>query len=160
MKIGVLSDSHDNVRMVAKAVELFNDEGVVLVVHAGDFIAPFAVAAMYDLNCRVVGIFGNNDGERIGIAKRFEAIGEVHPNLAVVEIGGRTIAATHYPELAEPIAESGKYDIVIYGHTHEIDVRSEASLILNPGETGGWTTGRCTVAIVGLDTLGTEIREL
>lgn len=160
MKIGVLSDSHDNVRMVAKAVELFNDEGVVLVVHAGDFIAPFVVTAMHDLNCRVVGVFGNNDGERIGIAKRFEAIGEVHPNLAVVEIGGRTIAATHYPELAEPIAESGKYDIVIYGHTHEIDVRSEASLILNPGETGGWTTGRCTVAIVELDTLETEIREL
>ena len=43
MKIGVLSDSHDNVHMVAKAVELFNDEGVVLVVHAGDFIAPFVV---------------------------------------------------------------------------------------------------------------------
>lgn len=160
MKIGVLSDSHDNVPMVDKAVELFNDEGVALVIHAGDFIAPFVVTAMHDLKCRVVGVFGNNDGERIGIAKRFEAIGEIHPNLAVVENGGRTIAATHYPELAEPIAESGKYDIVIYGHTHEIDIRREASLILNPGETGGWTTGRCTVAIVELDTLEAEIREL
>jgi putative phosphoesterase len=160
VKIGVLSDSHDNVPMVNKAVELFNDEGVALVIHAGDFIAPFVVAAMGDLKCRVVGVFGNNDGDRIAIAKRFEAIGVIHPNLAIAEIGGRTIAATHYPELAEPIAKSGQYNIVIYGHTHRIDIRRETSLILNPGETGGWTTGRCTVAIVELDTLEVEIHEL
>ena len=160
MKIGVLSDSHDNVPMIDKAVELFNDEGVALVIHAGDFIAPFAVEAMRELKCRVVGVFGNNDGERIAIAKRFEAIGEIYPNLAIAEIGGRTIAATHYPELAEPIAKSCQYDIVIYGHTHLMDIRRETSLILNPGETGGWTTGRCTVAIVQLDTLDAEIREL
>ena len=49
MKIGVFSDSHDNVPMVKKAVELFNNEGVELVIHAGDFIAPFVVAAMGDL---------------------------------------------------------------------------------------------------------------
>ena len=160
MKIGVLSDSHDNVHMIDRAVELFNDEGAALVIHAGDFVAPFAVAAMHILKCRVVGVFGNNDGERIGIAKQFEAIGAVYPNLASVEIGGRTIAAVHYPELAEPIAKSGRYDIVIYGHTHEIDIRRENSLLLNPGETGGWTTGRCTVAILDLDTLEAEIRDL
>ena len=123
MKIGVFSDSHDNVPMVKKAVELFNSEGVELVIHAGDFIAPFVVAAMADLKCRVVGVFGNNDGERIGLSARFEEVGEVHPNLASVEVGGRKIAAMHYPELAEPIAKSGEYDIVIYGHTHAIDVR-------------------------------------
>ncbi len=160
MKIGVMSDSHDNVPMIKKAVELFNNESVELVIHAGDFIAPFSVAALSDLKCRVVGVFGNNDGERIGVAKRFEAVGDIHPNLASVEVGGRKIAAMHYPELAEPIAKSGEYDIVIYGHTHEIDVRKEESLILNPGETGGWTTGKCTVAIVDLETLEAEIREL
>ena len=160
MKIGVLSDSHDNVPMIDRAVELFNDEGVSLVIHAGDFVAPFAVAALHNLKCRVVGVFGNNDGERIGIARQFEAIGEIHPNLAIIEIEGRTIAATHYPELAEPIAKSGRYDIVIYGHTHEVDIRRQCSLLLNPGETGGWTTGRCTAAIVELDSLEAEIREL
>ena len=160
MKLGVLSDSHDNVPMINKAVELFNREGVELVIHAGDFIAPFAVSAMSNLKCRVVGVFGNNDGERIGIAKRFEAVGDIHPNLANVEIGGRKIAAMHYPELAEPIAKSGEYDIVIYGHTHEIDARQEGSLILNPGETGGWTTGRCTVATVDLESLTVEIHDL
>ena len=161
MKIGVFSDSHDNVPMIKKAVELFNSERVALVIHAGDFVAPFAVAAMSGLTCRVVGVFGNNDGERIGVAKRFEAIGEVHPNLASVEIGGRRVAVVHYPELANPIAKSGDFDIVVYGHTHEIDVRREqSSLILNPGEVGGWVNGRCTAAIVDLDTLDVDIRDL
>ncbi len=160
MKIGVFSDTHDNVPMVKKAVELFNREGVELVIHAGDFIAPFVVAAMSELRCRAVGVFGNNDGERIRLANRFEEVGEIHPNLASVEVGGRKIAAMHYPELAEPIAKSGEYDIVIYGHTHEIDVRNKGTLLLNPGETGGWTTGKSTVAIVDLDSLEVEIRDL
>jgi putative phosphoesterase len=160
VKIGVFSDSHDNVNMIKMAVDLFNVEGVELVIHAGDFIAPFAVAAMSDLNCKVIGVFGNNDGERIGVAKRFESLGEVHNNLAEVEVGSRKICAMHYPELAEAIAQSGEYDIVIYGHTHQIDARQEKSLILNPGEVGGWVTGKSTVAIVDLDNLEVEIREL
>ena len=115
---------------------------------------------MSDLNCKVIGVFGNNDGERIGVAKRFESLGEVHNNLAEVEVGSRKICAMHYPELAEAIAQSGEYDIVIYGHTHQIDARQEKSLILNPGEVGGWVTGKSTVAIVDLDNLEVEIREL
>ncbi len=161
MKLGVMSDSHDNVPNVNRAVGLFNDIGVDLVVHAGDFIAPFAVVPLEDLNCRVVGVFGNNDGERVVVAKRFEAIGgEVHPNFADVSLGGKKIAVMHYPELAIPIAKSGDYDIVIYGHTHKIDIRQGNSLLLNPGETGGWITGRATVAVVYIETLGVTIHEV
>ena len=178
MKLGVMADSHDNVPMVQRAVELFNRRGVDLVIHAGDFVAPFAVAPLADLDCRVVAVFGNNDGERVVLAKKLEAVGEVHPNLAEAEIGGRRVAAVHYPELAEPIAASGKYDLVIYGHTHEIDVRAQRSspllsaapggrpategetTVLNPGEVGGWLTGRSTVAVVDLDPMAIEIIDL
>lgn len=160
MKLGVMSDSHDNIPNVKRAVALFNELGVDLVVHAGDFIAPFAIDPLADLNCRVVGVFGNNDGERIVIAKKFEPIGEVHPNLASVTLGGRDIAVMHYPELAIPIAKSGDYDIVVYGHTHKIDIRKEKSLLLNPGETGGWTTGKSTVAVVDLERIEATIHEL
>ena len=160
MKLGVMSDSHDNIPNVKRAVALFNELGVDLVVHAGDFIAPFAIDPLADLNCRVVGVFGNNDGERIMIAKKFEPIGEVHPNLASVSLDGRDIAVMHYPELAIPIAKSGDYDVVIYGHTHKIDIHKEKTLLLNPGETGGWTTGKSTVAVVDLETLEATIHEL
>ncbi len=164
MKLGVMADSHDNVPMVRRAVELFNRREVDLVIHAGDFIAPFAVAPLAELRCRVVAVFGNNDGERVVLAKKFEAIGEVHPNLAETEIGGRKIATMHYPELAVPIAASGLYDLVVYGHTHEIDVRKVDSkgetVVLNPGEVGGWLSGRSTVAIVELGSMEVEIVDL
>ncbi len=160
MKLGVMSDSHDNVPMVQKAVELFNRRGVHLVIHAGDFVSPFAVTPLAGLACKVVAVFGNNEGEQIVVAKKFEGIGEIHPNLAEVELGGRRIAVMHYPELAEPIAASGRYDLVIYGHTHEIDVRPGETTVLNPGETGGWLTGRSTVAIVDLESMEIEIVDL
>ncbi len=167
MKLGVMADSHDNVPMVRKAVELFNRRGVDLMIHAGDFVAPFAVAPLAELDCRVVAVFGNNDGERVVLTKKFEAIGEVHPNLADTEIGGRRIATMHYPELAVPIASSGLYDLVIYGHTHEIDERivvpegsQRTSVLLNPGEVGGWLSGRSTAAIVELEGMAVEIVDL
>ena len=160
MKLGVMSDSHDNIPNVKRAVALFNEIGVDLVVHAGDFIAPFAIDPLADLKCRVVGVFGNNDGESVVLAKKFETIGEVHPNLASTSLGGKTIAVMHYPELAIPIAKSGEYDIVVYGHTHKIDIQKGESLLLNPGETGGWTTGKATVAVVDIETLEATIHEL
>ncbi len=160
MKIGVLSDTHDNIPKIKAAVELFNAEDVQLVIHAGDIIAPFAAAAMSDLKCRVVAVLGNNDGEQIILAKRFEDIGELHIYAAQIEVGGKNIVVTHYPDLVESLAASGDFDVVIYGHTHNVDVRKENTLILNPGECGGWVTGTSTVALVDLETLEVDIREM
>ena len=161
MRLGVLSDSHDHVPNVRLAVELFQRLEVDGVVHGGDFVAPFAVKPLADLNVPVVAVFGNNDGERVGLAKTIEGFGgEVHPNLAATELGGRRIAAVHYPELAEPIARGDAFDLVIYGHTHEIEIRQEKALLLNPGEVGGWLTGRSTVATVDLTTMAVEIHDL
>ena len=160
MKIGVMADSHDNVGKIRQAVALFNEEQVGLVLHAGDFVAPFAVQPLRDLSCRVVAVFGNNDGERIGLANQFVGFGEVHPNLATTTAAGRRIAVVHYPELARPLARSGDYDLVIFGHTHEVDERIEKGLLLNPGEVGGWLTGRCTAALVDLESLKVDIRDL
>jgi len=161
MKLGVMSDSHDHVPNIRRAVEVMNDRGVDLVVHAGDFVAPFAVLPLADLACPVVAVFGNNDGERVGLVRAFEKIGgEVHPNLAPAEIGGRRVAAVHYPELALPIAQGDAYDLVVYGHTHEVDVREGKVTVLNPGEVGGWLSGRSTVAVVDLETMRVEIVDL
>ncbi len=160
MKIGVMADSHDNVPQIRRVVELFNDEQVGLVVHAGDFVAPFAVRPLHDLRCRVLAVFGNNDGERIGLANQFGGIGEVHPNLGAATAAGRRIAVVHYPELAQPLARSGDYDLVVFGHTHEVEERVEKGLLLNPGEVGGWLSGRSTAALVDLESLQVEIRDL
>ena len=41
MLIGVIADTHDNMDKLKKAVDLFNERAVELVLHAGDYIAPF-----------------------------------------------------------------------------------------------------------------------
>ena len=160
MKIGVISDTHDNLPKIKKAVELFNKEGAQLVIHAGDIIAPFAAEAMSELRCRVIAVLGNNDGEKIILARKFEDIGELHANMAQIEISGKKIAVVHYSDSVEALVASGQFDIVIYGHTHKIDVRQGKTLVVNPGECGGWVTGKSTVAVVDLDELDVEIREL
>ncbi len=161
MKIGVISDTHDNIPKIEKAVGLFNSEGVEMVLHAGDFISPFTAGPFGKLRCRLIGVFGNNDGEKFGLRAKFEGIGEISEDYAEVEISGRRIFLTHKDALVETIAESGRYDVVIYGHTHVPEVRRIGeTLLINPGEAGGWLKGRSTVALLDLDTMEVDLREI
>lgn len=161
MKIGIMADSHDNLPKIRAVIERFRAEGVELILHAGDFVAPFAVRAMADAPARVVGVFGNNDGERIGLAKAFEAIGEVHPRIAIVQAGGRRIGVVHQDELVAPIAAGDAVDVLVYGHTHRLDIRREGNvLVINPGEVGGWLTGKSTVVVLDTETLDAKVVEV
>lgn len=146
--IGILSDSHDNVVALRKAVSLFRDAGCELLVHAGDFVAPFAARELEQAGCPVKAVFGNCDGEKKGLASALRGFGKVRKAPWVFEHRGTRIFLAHLDgALANAIATGG-YDIIIYGHTHKPDVRTSGhTLILNPGETGGWLTGKSTVAL-------------
>ena len=72
----------------------------------------------------------------------------------------RRIAVIHYPELALPLAAGSDFDVVVFGHTHEIEERRDGALLLNPGEVGGWLTGRSTVMLLDLESLEVEVRVL
>ncbi|HCL90984.1 MAG TPA: YfcE family phosphodiesterase, partial [Candidatus Atribacteria bacterium] len=50
MKIGIISDTHDNLPKIKKAVGIFNREKVELVLHAGDFVSPFTFLEFKNLN--------------------------------------------------------------------------------------------------------------
>ena len=145
MKIGFMADSHDNLPAVAKAVGVFNDADVSLVVHAGDLVAPFVAKPLVGLNADFVAVFGNNDGERFGLARVFE--GKIHRAPHLVDYGGKKILLLHEPDNLEALAVSGCFDAIVYGHTHDVDVQKGKTLVVNPGECGGWLRGRRTVAI-------------
>lgn len=160
MLIGVIADTHDNMYMLKRAVDLFNERGVGLVLHAGDYIAPFTSREFRRLECRLVGVFGNNDGEKFGLVKQFEDFGELHEGIHQLEIEGKKIAITHYLEIAETLAGSGAYDVVVYGHTHRPDIRGPHPLVVNPGECGGWLEGKSTVVILDIEALDAELLTL
>ncbi|UCC66010.1 MAG: metallophosphoesterase [Deltaproteobacteria bacterium] len=155
-----MADSHDHVPMMERACELFNTEEVEMVIHAGDYIAPFSLRALNrHLRCPYFGVFGNNDGERLGLQKASE--GRLHPSPMEFAEGGWQILVAHEMPILEAVQASGRYRLVVYGHTHIPEVkRVGETLAVNPGECGGWLYGHCTAAIGHLDTLEAEIVDL
>ena len=156
-----MSDSHDRKTMIRSAVVLFKKHGVETIIHAGDFISPITFNYMKEIDVPFIGVFGNNDGEKAFLKKRFNNIGNLYERCFKGEIAGKKFIVLHENDLVDSLAKSGDYDVVIYGHTHEIDVRKVGStLVLNPGEVCGWLTGKYTVAILDTDTLDVEIIDI
>jgi len=161
MKIGIISDTHDNLAFIKKAVTFFNQEKVDLVLHAGDFVSPFTALEFKNLNGPLYGVFGNNDGDKLYLQVKFKGIGEICPVPYEANIDHRNIIMLHKEKLINNLAESQKYEVIIYGHTHRTDLRKIGkTLIVNPGECGGWLTGKSTIALLDLTNLEAEIVEL
>ena len=159
MKVGIIADTHDNVPRIEEAVAVFNERKVELVVHSGDYIAPFAIAPLDELECQYVGVFGNNDGEKLGLSGRSQDRINVSPH--TVELGGKRILIMHDPGRLAALVKSQVYDMISYGHTHEPVIEKRGrTLVINPGECGGWLTGRCTIALADLDLMTAELIEL
>ena len=63
-RVGIVSDSHDAIKMIERAVDILNKQDVELVLACGDYISPFTVARYAKLKCKMIGVFGNNDGDK------------------------------------------------------------------------------------------------
>jgi len=156
--IGVISDSHDNMHAIEKALRVFNERHAYMIFHAGDIVSPFTARIFSELAGDMILIYGNNDGDKLYLKERFSGIGTFYDDPYIGKVGGKSIAMTHKPEIVDAL--SLKYDVVIYGHTHEVDVRKEDSLIVNPGECCGYLTGKKTIALIDLNKMEAEIIEL
>ena len=157
MRIGLMADSHDHLPRMRQAIEVFNRRRTDFVIHAGDFVAPFALAPLEELRCDWRGVYGNNDGERTGLDRRSK--GRIVAGPLRLELEGRRLTVIHILEELDLPREEG--DVVIFGHTHQAEVRREGNLLLvNPGETYGWLNGRATAALLDLPTLQVELIEL
>ncbi|MEM2876295.1 MAG: metallophosphoesterase [Candidatus Bathyarchaeia archaeon] len=162
MIVGIISDIHDRLPLLKEAVDCFNEEGVDLVLCAGDYVAPFVVPHFKPLKARMIGVFGNNDAERQTLRERFSGLGfDIHGVFRRLEVDGLHVALLHGDEqdLLKSVIELSKFDVVVYGHTHNAEVRrSNNKLLINPGEVCAYLSERSTVAI--LDTRRIEARIL
>jgi putative phosphoesterase len=163
MIIGAMSDTHDRLDAVEKAISFFNSEGVTHVLHAGDLVSPFVVPLFSMLRAKLHYVWGNNEGDHGYIKVRFADIG-VSPlgRFAELELGGRKVALLHgtHEETVASLVKSGAYDLIVRGHTHRAEIIGCRPLVVNPGETCGYLTGHQTVALIDLDKLHGQIVEL
>lgn len=141
MKIIVLSDVHDNIWNLERALDLAGE--VQALISCGDMCSPFTLDRLgQGVSGPVHAVLGNNDGD---VFLMIQSILPRHPNvtlhgtpMAEVTLGGRQIAVVHFPQIAEPLAMSGRYDLVCYGHSHRREIaRVGRTLRLNPGEISG-----------------------
>ncbi len=159
--IGILADSHDNLTSLKKAILIFNNRDCKLVIHAGDFVAPFAARELKALNCEVRAVFGNCDGEKEGLRKAFSSMGEIHEAPLIFDYQGLKFLVTHLDSQLNSYLASEKYEVIIFAHTHRPELRKiDGRLLINPGEAGGWLTGRSTIALFDPKNLSVEIAEL
>ena len=165
VRIGILSDTHDNLPTVDRAVARLAALSPGLVLHAGDFVSPFVIPRLAALPCPCIGVFGNNDGDRGLLAAKARESGkvEIRGSFMARLIDGRSVALLHghEPGALEETAGAGIFDAVIHGHTHRPSILREGrTIVVNPGEACGYLTGRGTVAVLDTGTMEAEILDL
>jgi len=156
-----MSDSHDDIKAIKKAVETFNKFDVDLVIHAGDLISPFTAKEFQELKPELVAVYGNNDGEREGLQIAYGDICLLE-DFKEISVEGLKFSIIHgtNPLIVDALARSGKYDVVVRGHTHKVEIAGGETIIINPGEVCGYVSGKKTVVLFDTDDLSHEIVEL
>lgn len=156
MQVGIVSDTHNNLKNIEKIISLFNNEEISLVIHTGDIANSKSLEKFSALNADLIGVYGNNDRNEVGlnriaIENNFQF--QEPPNL--ITLCNKNIAIFHEPdEISNFLSENQDIDLVIHGHTHRYrhEVVDEI-LIFNPGESAGMLKGENAIGIINLNNL-------
>jgi uncharacterized protein len=159
MKIGVLSDTHDNLTNLIYVLNAYRECGVNTVIHCGDLTSLEMVSQFNGF--RVIYTVGNMDVTTGAIKKRLDTMRE--DNFAGMvfrgKLGGISIAATHSHidgKVIDLVREK-RFKWIFHGHTHE--KRNEVVRgvrIVNPGALGGLSRGPRSFCIVDLEAENVE----
>jgi putative phosphoesterase len=151
MKIGIITDTHDQQELLNKAIEVFAKHHVDCVLHAGDITSPSSVQALASVDhIKFIGVFGNCDCDKSALESIVNSHkGEIQEGAYRGEIGYKKLLMAHDPRVLGNMPISGDFDLIVYGHTHVQDIRREGNtLIINPGHS--WAV------IVDLDSMDYE----
>ena len=163
MRIGVLSDTHNNIGNLLKALQLFKDEGITTLIHCGDLANVTTAKQMAGFD--VIYVNGNMDDSADAVN---DTLWTLNPNnetpgaLFSGKVGGVKIGVTHghLPGKLEQLIRL-RHAFVFTGHTHRrSDEIAGKTRIINPGALGGARYGARTVCIVDLDSRDVRFMEV
>jgi putative phosphoesterase len=140
MKLAIISDSHDNIPNIEKFLAWAKANQIEEIIHCGDIAAPAMVGKFFGpAGIKFHCVFGNVADREIlpKVCERFDNV-KFHGDLGELELAGQRMAFCHFPELAKELAQSGKYNLVFYGHDHKPAMENVGSgQMVNPGTLGG-----------------------
>ena len=119
MRLGVLSDTHDELTRTRLAVHMLRDAGADALVHCGDLASPPIVQALAVLPAWFV--FGNHDADMVPALQ--QAAAEYGPVClswgGVIELGGRRVGVAHghmTADVRRVLVEQPEF--LLSGHSH------------------------------------------
>ena len=136
MLIGLISDSHNNVTALQRALALFRERKIHIILHCGDLTSPHMINLFADFSLHLA--FGNGDYLAGEIKEQAQLLGTqstARPvNTFAIDHTSIAITHGHRPGEVRQLAESGQYQLLFTGHTHE---REEywigSTRVINPG---------------------------
>ncbi len=154
MRIGVLSDTHNNVLNLRKALQLFHDAGIQQLIHCGDMTS--VATAQHMAGFDVIYVSGNVDEGDDAVR---DAVWMLNPagNETAASFSGKLdgvgfgVTHGHLPRELDRLIRARRNRFVFHGHTHRgRDERIGKTRVVNPGALGGARYEPRTVAIVDL----------
>lgn len=163
MKIGILSDTHGNLRRTHSAIALLRGHDVERVIFCGDAggeaVLDELVAGFCAAGIPVHAVLGNVDLWDTGIAGYPSETGlDMMGHAGELECNGKRIAILHGHDAhrLQTALRSGAYDYVFTGHTHEADDQTfENTRLINPGAVH--RSAAPSVAVLDLETGSLDI---
>lgn len=149
MKIAIISDVHNNETNLKKVLDYCGREKIPALICCGDLASKETLDFLCDnFSGEIFYTFGNMDN---GQLRDFEFVPEyknakIFKNFGEEEFENKKIAFVHFPDKAKKLCETGKYDLVFFGHTHKPWVSSvkttadrglKKCTMLNPGNVAG-----------------------
>ena len=154
MRIGLVSDTHDHIDHIQRAVDYLRNTGVDVVLHAGDVTSPHVLTCFEGLELWIAQ--GNMDRDPALSIKTATLFGaDRFAPLHVLNFDGHRVALLHGHDKADlhELMYSEEYEYIIRGHTHaQSDRRIRGTRVLNPGAVGNTGWRRSTFAILNLAT--------
>ena len=154
MKIGVLSDTHNNLSNLISALAALRDRRITTLIHCGDLTDHDLVS--YFEGFRVIYTFGNGDFATGTIRNR---LNKMNPDSSAAmvfrgSLDGVRVAATHshLEGKVMDLIREGNFQWVFHGHTHEKrDEVIRGVRVVNPGALCGAGRSPRILCVVDLD---------
>jgi len=139
VKIGIVSDTHDNLNNLEAAVEVLRAEDVSSILHCGDLCGSDVIRALDGFD---VWIAQGNMDRHVGLSQTAaEKFGHIpFAWFQKPTLNGYPLAMIHgdNEEVLGNIINSGQYKYVFHGHTHRRrDQQVGRTRVINPGALGG-----------------------
>jgi len=153
MKIGVLSDTHDNLSNLIMVLGTFREKGIATVIHCGDLTSLELVPQFRGF--RLIYTIGNMDVTAGAIQKKISGMRD--DNFAGKVFRGKlegvpvAVTHSHLEGRVMELVRERRYKWLFHGHTHrKRDEVVHGTRIINPGALGGMGRNLPSFCIVDL----------